>query len=63
MRALQDELRARGTWVPSGDAEAEEELHEEIDEGEGEFDPRDSAERRSARVAWRSASTGGYPII
>ncbi|MFJ4623064.1 hypothetical protein [Streptomyces sp. NPDC088812] len=50
------ELRARGTWVPTGE--------ETDDEGEQEpqasTDPLDNPERRSARAAWRSASTGGY---
>jgi hypothetical protein len=51
--------RARGQWVP-GD-EPDDDTESEVEEtAEFDFDPTDSPERRAAKVAWRSASTGGY---
>jgi hypothetical protein len=55
-QARKNEARARGEWVPGEEPDVEEEVEEEPTD----FDPTDSPERRSAKVAWRSASTGGY---
>ncbi|MGQ4402533.1 hypothetical protein ACN6K4_003315 [Streptomyces hayashii] len=56
--ARKNELRARGRWVPGEEEDVEE--GDEAEEVEGSVDPTDNPERRSARAAWKSASTGGY---
>jgi hypothetical protein len=58
--ARRNDARARGEWLPSDgpDDDSESEAEETA-----EFDPKDSPERRAAKVAWRSTAFGGYVAI